>query len=238
LGFFIYTKKNTLKHVRAPYVFRVKYTDMTNENDFVDELARNHTTITAADAAGCQKAEREVIAKLLEKGGKVNLSWCSIYVTASGTAERDDEQFTPGRKNHAFDIHVIVNDDFRKEVADNISWVHAERLENTYPVITKITNLNGKSIRKLQQGDPLSVKGRRLLFDHMDQRQGIFFISRETGTAVRADIYNENDNRTVSVDIPKTLPDGLYTVQLLTPKTGCEGSWSAEYDDFIEISHT
>lgn|GEM_PF-3017513 len=232
MGFFIYTKKNTLKHVKAPYVFRVKPSGVLGMNDLLREIGRGNTTITEVDASGCLKLERDIIAKYLAAGNKVVTEWCSLYVTASGTAQHDDEEFSPDGlgKNHRFDIHVQLNSDFRRKVLREMQWYRKENFEETYPVITDVVTVHSDIPLQAKQGDMIRLEGRRMAFDYSDERYGVFFADPETGNAVRSDYMPVNDNTLTIARIPDSLPDGNYGIEIRTAKNGSDSFWKKTYE--------
>jgi len=233
----VVSKKNTLQSCKSKYLVYGINSGVITEAELEREIARNNTTLTAVDIAAAMKALYQVIERLLENGSKVETPICLLSVCAHGKLDSDMDTFTPGAgdKGHRFGIAVRMNPKFRKEIIENLKWERAERFDETCPVITDVKTVYGTDgVYEAKQGECIRIKGRRLGFDVINEKIGIFFTDA-SGTDVRSDYFPVCEAATVVARIPDTLAPGKYKVKILTCPDPKKEAKKSVFDNEYEI---
>jgi len=213
----IICKTNTLKNVPGKYLICSRSAGLIDEDELEKRMAEDNTTLTIGDAALAMRVMRQVIVKLVSEGYKVKTPLGTFYLSASGYADSDMEEFLPGRgnKKHRLTLRTFRSKKLEAEIIKEAKWQHVELFENKYPVIQSVRSIQGAEISSVRRGEMIHVTGRRLLFDETVPTQGIFF-KPETGAAVRADYYACIRNSLVIPMVPPQLSEGIYSVILVT----------------------
>lgn len=223
----IYLKENHFSNRKKKYSFHSKTRGHITQEELVDLVADYGSTVTKADTVAVLSAMENVIEHYLGEGYSVEFPLGTFKISASGSADSENERFKPGRKkykgeritDHKISINFIANKKKKKDLADKIVTRKVRNFMACEPRIVCVENASITSEEMTVTG-ALTVRGEYLKIDFTDDRQGIFVYSVENNKSWKVTHFYRNARRTLTFMLPKGLSSGKYILQLYVTPTG------------------
>lgn len=208
----IFLRENTNQNARSKYVFRSENEAVLALDKLIVEMAQNNTTMTTADVKGVMSVFYDVVVKYLTLGYSVKTPLGLLYVSAAGTADDLQDEFTPTveSSDHALNIRYLPDSAAAKTVTSET--LH-ERVSNRYkmmPHIDTVQNASKSQGNEIKAGDMVRIYGDYLKFTESDESQGVFL--EKDGTETRLSYYAWILNKRIETKIPTDLAAGSYTL--------------------------
>ena len=180
-------------------------------DDVYDQMTREGSTITKAEALAAFEEITRAIISILERGHKVVTPFVNITTSVNGVFDGKKDSFDDSRHR----ISLNINSGIRlRDLSSSITPTKVRKSEPT-PIIDDIyDNVSETENNLLTPGEGARISGDLLKYDEEDNQQGIFFIHTEDGTEHRVE-------RSLLRNMPKelifTLPDlpaGEYRLEV------------------------
>lgn len=179
--------------------------------DIYDQMTREGSTITKAEALAVFEEITQAIAGILEEGHSVVTPLVNITSSVSGVFESEDDRFDPSR--HQVRLNIGTGKRLR-ELNGSISPVVgtaglrqpslARFYDNSSETQNELITPNGGG----------RIKGSLLKFDEEDADQGIFFIDQSDNTEHRVDQPLLRNKPGELIFILPDLPAGTYRLEV------------------------
>ena len=229
------TMKNYLKSdaKNEVYCFRSNCSEQMTSEKLIKEMIQYNSTLTEPDARAAMSILGELVERYIAKGYDVELPFCWIHLSASGTCETLQQSFNPDNGDNKFGIKFQMKKESKNAIFSSAQY---EQIESTFvcdPRLYSLGVVNDDSsetnVLTISRGKILRVHGRNISFDISDAKQGVFLGTGED--AVRLSSYSRIGSNIIDVVIPSDATAGEYKVKLTT-KPGV-GRYKSDYLDSI-----
>ncbi len=193
------------------YMAMVKPSGTVTEEDVIDRMVQQGSTVTRADIVSVLENQYVAIEYLVLDGKHVNTPLANFGVSIKGVFDSYEDTFDPAR--HQLRAIVSAGKRYRRTVPDKGRATKGEaRL--SVPNLEAYTDLNtGARNGTLTPGGMGQVTGYRLKFNPADASQGIFFVASD-GSAIKVEVLGHNLPRELMFLIPAGLAVGDYTLEV------------------------
>lgn len=152
--------------------------------DIYDNMTREGSTVTKAEAlAGFEEVTQSII-KLVEQGHSVATPLVNIRPGISGVFEGQEDSFD--NKRHEININVTAGQRLRK-AAGEIDIEKVSPRERVPVPLHYYDNTSEEQDQTITPGDGARITGSLLKFDEEDDNQGVFFVNVDGGAETRVD---------------------------------------------------
>jgi len=213
--------KNTLPSRKNPYFIRGQWSDVVEEEDLIDIMAKGRTTLSRTDIVAVIALMKEEVTRLVTEGKYVKTMLGAFYPGVSGSLASLDENFEPSVADNNHDVHVYFRMDrtIEQEVRAGLRTIRTTKVDKTVPLVFGLTAIAEDEANKVGLGNLLEVSGVQLKFDPKDKRLGVFLVDG-AGVETRATAYAVTEPTSVILQVPPTLTLGDYTVLVRTMPKG------------------
>lgn len=224
------------------YCFRSNCTQTLSDSELAGEMADYNSTFTEADFTGMLSVLNTVIIKFLAKGYCVELPFCSIRPTATGTCSSIQGSFSPGSGNNQINYILSMTSAARSEIYSKLEYKQITPESSgdakIYSVLAILEDASESSVLSVSAGSILRIRGKNLSFDFSDSRQGITLYGTDSeGNAVEAKVtkYVRSGSNVLDFLLPSDIVSGSYTLSLTT-KPGVNRYSDTSCDSVITVS--
>ena len=223
----VYMTRNNFPNSKKKFSFRSRSSKVYTQEELVDLIANAHTTLTKPDVIAVFTEMERQFNHILDNGDGVKLFMGSFRLGASGTAEEEDEHFSPKprtsknavKKDHKISLLFEVNDLYRKKfLSIPFKFLGSNRLCTARIHVVHRAGMTEQAT--ISPSDSIEIKGAYLKLDPNDAKQGIFLTSANDSKEYRLNEYSRCTRITVTARIPPDLPAGDYSIFVRTKEHG------------------
>lgn len=200
-------------------------------------MADYNSTFTKADCEGILSILNTITIKFLAMGYSVELPFCTIRPSVSGTCQSIQDSFTPGVGNNQISYLLSMSDFAKKEVNSKLQYrqTSPESAGNAsiYTICSLLQDASESTDLNLSAGDIIRVRGKNLSFDFNDPKQGIVLYNEDTGFQIKK--FIRIGTNVIDFALPSDIAAGKYTVSLTT-KPGVNRYCDASCDTVITVN--
>ena len=179
----------------------------------IDKMEEAGSTLTRPDIVAVLAQLDQIIVKALLDGKQVNTGLILFTASIKGVFNGEDDVYNSNR--HKLVLRVRPTARFKEQIKTGARFRKVVSTEPT-PVVTSYHNLyNLDADTLLSPTHTAQIKGRNLLFDRSDARQGVFLVPQQNGTPLTDDtpIRIEEVSRYTPGEIIFRVPDALLPGQ-------------------------
>lgn len=222
----------------APYCFHSISSETLRSSELASEMADYNSSFTAADCNGILSILDTVVRKNLKKGNTVQLPFCTIRPTASGTCDDIQDGFVPGTKNHKIGFKLSMDKNVKSDIITGLSYKQVSPDLSSDPHLYNLCKIlddaSESTDLRVTVNQSLLLKGRNLSFEISDEKQGVFLTS-DSNKTIRITRYTHTGTNKIIFIIPESLTAGTYTLSL-TNKPGVSRYSTASIDSKITLT--
>jgi hypothetical protein len=179
-------------------------------DEIIARIAEHNTTVSVPDILSVLEDFYVTIEKMLLEGRNVNIPLASVRTSIQGRFNGVNDNFDPLR--HRIMPRVVPGSRLRKAIATQAQAIKLETMEREpHPNEYVDVNSNIKDSVLTPAGLGM-LRGRRLVFDQADARQGLFFLAAD-GAETRVEIVGKAMPIEVWFQVPP-LSAGSYTLEV------------------------
>ncbi len=213
--------KTDLPNATHPWVIRSFCSESISEDDILQEMAEDNTTLTLADISGCIEVFKEIFAKNLAQGKRIKMDFGTFYLSAAGNLDKYNEKLFPIGKpelNHRINLHFLENKDFMKDLLPSLQYKRVYTCSKSVPQITSVIIEGNTNLTTISSGNYMTIKGTRLNFNINDADLGVFFYT--TRKRYRIPCYIQHKTTCIIFQIPQEIKPDTYTLELIASPNG------------------
>ncbi len=180
----------------------VQATDTADQDDVVDRIIQQGSTVTRADILSVLEDRATAIENMVLEGRKVTTPLANFGASIKGVFDNPEDSFDPSR--HQLLGIVGPGKRYRRTVKDRGQADKRESIKPTPNILSYFDINSGERNSVLTSGGMGRITGHRLKFDLADPEQGVFF-TPTGGAPVRVTRVGKN----IPGELMFLVPDGL-----------------------------
>ncbi len=185
----------------------VQATDTADQNDVVDRIIQQGSTVTRADIASVLEDRATAIENMVLEGRKVSTPLANFGASIKGVFNNPEDSFDPSR--HQLVAIVGPGKRYRKALKDRGQTDKQESVQPTPNILSYFDINSDERNSVLTSGGMGRITGHRLKFDLADPEQGIFF-TPSGGAPARVTRVGKNSPGELMFLVPDGLTAGDY----------------------------
>ncbi|MCB0212710.1 MAG: DUF4469 domain-containing protein [Anaerolineae bacterium] len=196
----------------------VNFDDTWGLQKLIDKMEEAGSTLTRPDIVAVLAQLDQIIIEALLEGKQVNTGLILFTASIKGVFNGEDDVYNSTR--HKLVLRVRPTAAFKEKIKVGARFKKVPASEPT-PVVNIYRNLyNLGADTLLSPTHTAQVKGRNLLFDRSDARQGIFLVPQQNGTPltddtpIRIEEISRHTPGEIIFRVPDTLLPGQYKLEV------------------------
>ncbi|MDR8393892.1 DUF4469 domain-containing protein [Aliifodinibius sp. S!AR15-10] len=151
------------------------------------------------------------IASYIRQGKAYRDEYISTRFSIRGVFESEEDRFDPAR--HQVQVNVVIKDSITDAVSDIDLQIVDER-DITPEIETVYDWGSGTNDEILTPGNVLEITGDYMKIQHNLEEEGVFFVSQDSNTEVKAEQIRDNEPKTLTLRIPESLEAGPWRIEV------------------------
>lgn len=180
--------------------------------DVVNQITVKGSILKSTECNAVINDVLEAISNNLRQGQGFTCDYFSLEPSVSGVFVNDKDRFDPAR--HQVELNLRLG----KPMKEALSQVKVEVIPHNVPmpVIEQAYDRGSKTTNgQLTPGNTLEITGSRLkIEDETAAEQGVFLVNTQNAQEAKIDHLFTNVDKTVHVEVPKTLKKGVYRLEV------------------------
>lgn len=217
----------------APYCARVSANASANLEDVVERIMHQGSTVTRADVLAVLENALLAAEGFLLDGIRVNLGGLvELYPTVRGTFTSASDRFDQER--HRVDISSTAGRRLRRRFRQQAEVIKADASPNA-PRIVQFQDLQAGINHKITPGGMGVVSGCNLKFNPQAADEGLWFMPLQSGSPVKASIFQKIMPAQLVFQNPAILPPGPCRLEVHARVRGVKRLTTGTLDTLLTV---